>query len=142
MCTCLKKPVFQYWYSSTAGTLDETNSSEAEMLASKSQMQFCFEYINKTSKLKQQTHSWGFRSFSNGTIVNLTRSTICCHWLPLVAILSLILLTVYWQPVVGFSAYGNQWVSFATTVATICNRWQSLATISIDRLNFDFGTFI
>ena len=43
-----------------------------------------------------------------------------------------------------FSAYGNQWMSFATTVshclplATICNRWQALATISIDRLNFDF----
>ena len=69
------------------------------------------------------------------------------HLLPLVTLGTNLKLNTpngLWQPVVGFSAYGNQWVSFATTVATICNRWQSLATISIDRLNFDFdfGTFI
>ena len=43
--------VLKGWYSSTAGTLDETNSSKAEILASKCQiMQFSIEYINKTSK--------------------------------------------------------------------------------------------
>ena len=50
--------VWKKLYSSTAGTLDETNSSKAEILASKCQiMQFSFEYINKTSKLNQQTHT-------------------------------------------------------------------------------------
>ena len=43
---------------STAGTLDEMNSSKANILARKCQiMQFSFEYINKTPKLNQQTHS-------------------------------------------------------------------------------------
>ena len=81
------------------------------------------------------------RSFSNGTTVNFAISTIGTNR-------KLNTPNGLLAASGCFSAYGNQWVSFATTVshclplATICNRWQSLAIISIDRLNIDFRTFI